>query len=541
MQKPRLIFILLCLLFTTSIYSQSLFLTSENPRYQYTENIYKSLVQVAGILNEPNLQIEKRGTQNLTGRYNPVDHTITIEEEIMDLLANELAKDSTKALAFILAHELAHFSNDHNRKFNFLGNTTYNQAEIEADSYGLSFCAYANYDITIEMVEQTLDVVYENYYQKGKDLTLQERKKQVRNTFKRWKEFIWFFEAGNFLMAIEEFELAANCFNNIYINDFKSPEILNNTGVAYTRHALQLLNTHNLSTAANWWYPLEFNDVIRITPTKGTTSDVQVKKEAVEYLEKARKFLNEALELDRENCGIFINLTSIKMLLQAIHNKKSGTIYPDYQLNCSSELNQANLWVLKGIRAILSENDSATAKSNFQQAQSINATFAGELNLSILAGEDNPYREKEEPCGNGEYINDFLMDNLFLNVRDFNQLYFKDSPEMVYHSSGLSIAIKRTIKNNAIALLLTVDDSRNIETETYNFGWMSTQNNYKGASCKGIRIGDSLTKLEKDYGIPEGNINTFEKKYLRYTTNSVIFQLNRTTQQVDNWMTILLK
>ncbi len=204
--------------------------------------------------------------------YETFTESIMIQMDTYDMCMQLLEKDSVNALAFILAHELAHYTHQHNvrqkhikkhqskdsinmamsfmvtenvpslkqkeqsalvekirqinRKYRIINNEA--QADLDA---GFT-CFLAGYDAFpagakfLEEAYQVFDIDTSG----GNYASLKERKLIVEKASKELDTLVHVFNAGNYAMCAKDYEIALRCYS--YVSDrYESHQILNNIGV----------------------------------------------------------------------------------------------------------------------------------------------------------------------------------------------------------------------------------------------------------------------------------------------------------------------
>lgn len=155
-------------------------------------------------------------------------------------------RDSLSALAFVVGHEMAHSFQIDTRQTSFLaydeGSDADTRTENEADIQGLFTAWLAGYN-TVDLLPYLIEGVYVAYDLKGKDMpgypTLDERKQVAQQMQLAVKELIRMYEAGNYLAAIGQHELAAACLGYVEAR-YKSRDVYNNLGINLVLQAMNL-------------------------------------------------------------------------------------------------------------------------------------------------------------------------------------------------------------------------------------------------------------------------------------------------------------
>ncbi len=197
-----------------------------------------------------------------------------------------LEQDSINGLAFILAHELSHFTRKHNfrqkhihkiqsthganteftenististlssddqlaiindfRTVNQKYNIMKNEAEADLDAGFTCYLAgYKAFPAGINFLDQAYDI-FDIDKSGGNYASLEERKEIVRKTSAELDTLITVFEAGNHAMSTQNYEGAIDCYSYIS-RQYNSKEILNNLGVLNIMVALERFQSSDL-------------------------------------------------------------------------------------------------------------------------------------------------------------------------------------------------------------------------------------------------------------------------------------------------------
>lgn len=263
-QKMRVVFVLISLL-SCSVYS---FAVSVNEAQIKAEKILKKLYQVNGNYTKgaaPKIIInqEKGG-----GASYEIRHQIHLDLAIVDM-CESFGKQSEDALAYILAHELAHSYQKGLKATSFweyyLHKDCTKNEERAADVFGVFNAYLAGYK-TVKIVPQVIEKVYELYElqdQLSGYPPKQERMIIATEVQTKVKDLIRIYEAANYLSAIGKYNLAAASYQHI-LQFYQGREIYNNLGVNYALQAMNFTNKdHDL-----YLYPLELDWVTRMKKPK---------------------------------------------------------------------------------------------------------------------------------------------------------------------------------------------------------------------------------------------------------------------------------
>ena len=235
---------------------------------------------------------------------------ITIEQKTIDLFCGE--DNFEDKIAYIIAHELAHYYLEHSWTSNtglsyassigeFLEGSsiedllkTKKRNESQADLYAGFYGQIAGYN-TLGFGEIALTEVYESY-KLPKELkgypSFDERIEILNSRIKKANDLALLFELGNVLLLSKQYNLAKECYEAILKNKFNSREIYNNLGLAFLLYGISI-SDNNISEIL---YPvsLDFDTRAFVNKTRnGSFFDNPIK-----MIEKGKSFFNRSIELD---------------------------------------------------------------------------------------------------------------------------------------------------------------------------------------------------------------------------------------------------
>lgn len=198
------------------------------------------------ILRKPAIKITTENKR--VASYYPSKNLIQLDARTYSICRG-FGKDSLAALAFVLAHELTHAyqSEIKSQKIttNFLSyGAAYDASgrlEKTADIQGAFLAYLAGYQ-TLPVCAELLERLYDAYGIKNATLPgyppLAERLQTAEEVKRIVGQMIELYEAANYLVALEEYELAAKCYYRI-LKFYQAKEVYNNLGVLYLLRARQ--------------------------------------------------------------------------------------------------------------------------------------------------------------------------------------------------------------------------------------------------------------------------------------------------------------
>lgn len=349
------------------------------------ERIYLRLQQAIGDEERvwPELQLRTGASSVLA--YNRQKNVIFIDELALKV-CRSFGPAENDALAFLLAHEMTHFYQQHHWKEIGFGSSfladhaTYSQHimdEKEADLFGAFVTHLAGYR-SVSLIPEIFDRVYAAYGL-AQDLanypSLPERKQVANEVCRKVNELTHLFETANYLMAIGESLQAAATYE--YIMQFvKFKSLYKNAGTALVAAAIR----ESGGQQARFVYPLEFD--LDLPLRSGALAERE------KLLQRAVALLSEATHKDTYDHGTFINLAcAYELNGQAAAAKELLLALKPLAANAHQ---QAELEILRGIIAAR-ENKRELAEEAFQQAVRISPEISiqemASRNLQILHGQ----------------------------------------------------------------------------------------------------------------------------------------------------------
>lgn len=359
------------------------------------EKVLLQLYQKAGRADKPLPALSISEENKKVAAYYPARHQIVLDEKAYRL-CTEMGKDSLNALAFILAHELAHaFQAEQGRQStNFLvygiEDSNSNSREKAADIQGAFTTYLAGYRIE-GILPAILERIYKAYGLWGKAVpgypSFEERSNSAREVQAMSRRLISVFEAANYLAVLEYYSLAIGC-HTFLLNYYQGRDIYNNLGVL---HVLQALAYYEESTD-RFAHPLEMEagSLLReLDRQRGEGAPTEAEKEQrAALLQTALSYFQQAL--DRE--GSYLPAVGNAACALNLLNRPEEAIafLKKHQFRPGKNGNPANLQLAYGISIAL-QNGQEKAEAAFRQLLSESTpnalyTLTAQYNLEALNG-----------------------------------------------------------------------------------------------------------------------------------------------------------
>ncbi len=391
MQKGLVILTIMCL-------SQFLLANSSSEAETILKNLYKQFGDTR--IELPHIEIVN--SEDFVAAYYPGSNKIQIEEKAMQICAS-FGSDKEAAIAFIIGHELAHAFQDHLHDDENTSFIAYDKVatkcskhilqkkEHEADIFG-AFGAYvAGYKIH-RVFPAILNKIYDGYSLTDTKL-VNYPPKEVRNQSaekvkKQVDSLIVLFDAGTKLSLLGEYDLSAQCYENI-IDSYKGSEVVNNAGVNYLLEAIHTPE-YNIDPFV---FPIEINTNTRLQKAKKTGDSKDLNPEEmskrIELIEKGQALFKQVLAQDQNNPSTVNNYAISLALLENYHEAlgflQTKRLNIDFEDFPSLLLTEALIQNLLGAKA---SSPMQTLK-NLMDSNDDRIKDLAAMNLAIAKGEQD--------------------------------------------------------------------------------------------------------------------------------------------------------
>ncbi|MFA7059579.1 MAG: M48 family metalloprotease [Pedobacter sp.] len=552
-RQIHVIRVLLVLLCSTPSLSEAALksLTEENPVYRQVQAVYERLLPAFGDGRlPPRLMVIPKGVKTRepvasSGGGNEStlafeastgilsEGYIAVEERTVELLS-DLGTERENALAFLLAHELAHvylrhgWTGDFGNAFAWtdMGRKMMKVAayedvvkrETEADFFGGFYGYLAGYD-TLGVAPKVLDRIYAeyklpdqipNYPSKSERIAIAQRQKESV------RKLLPVYEAANRLLILARYEEAARLFYHL-AQIFPSREMFSNAGVAYAQEAVRLLPVG----APAYLYPFELDTETRLVQQEQTGRQTPRQAPVDDNSTHRNRLLlhaHEAFELagrrDKRYATAKVNSAAVQSLLG---HQEEAIRLAGLALSLARETGErvtaAHALVVKGI-ALALNGDNKRAAAEFAAAHPV-APELVERNLATLEKRISkaPTMPAAELTGPPEKIAGFTPNDVLSAAKD-TVAFSLTSAE-----SGQP-TLNIFLRNGSDWEFMTV------ETAGRRIGTVSTVPEYQGISSHGIRIGSPLASLGQLYGNPDRVVPSRQGQHYIYNQPGIAFSIN---------------
>jgi tetratricopeptide (TPR) repeat protein len=342
----------------------------DTPEYERASAIYRSLVKARGDVSAPMPEFVMSKGERYAVWTDSAKMEIGLEEKAFEA-AEALGEESDATVAAMLAGQLVHFYEKHNKKRDYTG----------------GFLAYsAGYGV-FEKWPELMDGIYKSY-SLPEDLEgfpgLGERKKLLQDATAKLHRLVEVFEMGNLLTAISRYEDAYKYYSFV-LEDFQNPEILNNAGVTAVLNALSYFRP--TEREVRFRFPLELD-----LKSVGGRDLKDFKEIRDRILREAIRHFDAAILKDTSYAPAYLNKACAYALLGDVERAESYANVEAQQTAARPgyEKTALDLQVLLGI---LHEwkGDTEKATEAFQAAADKNNALALH-NLNVLQGNSSPPR-----------------------------------------------------------------------------------------------------------------------------------------------------
>jgi tetratricopeptide (TPR) repeat protein len=537
-------------------------LPEEHPAYRLAQAVYERLLPAFGEGRmAPRLLVIPKGTRSREAVASSAggnegslafeagsgllsEGYVAIEERTIEALS-DLGKERDDALAFLLAHELAHVYLRHGWAEDF-GNSfartdmgrkmikaaTFDDVirrEAEADHFGGFYGYLAGFD-TLGVAPRALERIYAsfalpdqlpNYPSKSERIAIARRQKESLD------KLVPVYTAANRLLILGRYGEAGRLFSHL-ARLFPSREMFNNAGVSFALEAVRLLPPDS----APFVYPFELDAETRLqnqgqcTPRSGQEDDQSTHRKRL--LRRALALFDQAARLDVRYVTARVNSAAAQSLLgeqdQAVRQAEAALCLAREE---NERIAAGLALVMRGI-ALARTGDTLRARSDLEAARAVVPELAT-ANIAAMEGRGTPLQAlaANETAGRVETIAGYPALKAFSGSGD-------------RISVSLSPAEKR---DPAIAIQSRHGadwESTLIALGKHRVGTLATGRTYQGASARGVRIGSPLSSLGQLYGAADRIVPSRQGSYYIYNATGIAFEVD-SLGKVCGWFLFALR
>lgn len=359
------------------------------------QTILDKLYLAAGQFQIEKPRLEMSTTNAKGAAYYYAKNLIVLDEKTYEI-CRSMGSDSSKALAFILGHELSHAFQKAAKKGRTTNFLSYDQDfeadtrdEKTADINGVFTAYLAGYRLS-PVVPKLLPLLYDTYGLTGRTLkgypSLDERRRSVKEVLEITNELIDLYETSSYLLAAGYYDLAATNYEYI-LQYYQGREVFNNLGVLYLYQAME----YYLPQTDRYVYPIEIDaatQLKKIEKARGPQAlSFQDKLMRMQLLNKATNYFMQAIALDRNFSTAKLNYICALALTQK--PKDALAYFEKKKLRNAAAKDAAISDKYLLVEGILSAqmNDNKTAEKSFRNAiksRSQAVATAARYNLDVL-------------------------------------------------------------------------------------------------------------------------------------------------------------
>ena len=413
--------------------------------------------------------------------FKPQKKSIVLEKKVLDL-CYQFEEDSLNALAYIIAHELAHsycrhgwqtqfasldFSKENDAKIQTLDKRI--DDETQADIYAGFFAHIAGYN-ALDVAGEFLKKIYQEY---GLPDTipgypsLQERILVIEDSKAEFNKLKRVYDFAIIAFSLGQYDYASRLYTLILDKEFTSREIYNNLGLCYVYEALQL-NTEQ--QFGNLIFPFQLDLESRLVETEDQRS-VANKAEVIYLMNLAIDEFSLALELSPEYVQAKENLYFAQLILK----KYGEDVRMAYDESDILELGNCCPYCVSGITCAIDGSENKSLK-NFKLGTK-NGCAICELNVTQELSQESV--QESITSSNLEY------DGFDIYCKDFSS---RDCDSYISQSNSISFCFNaKQSFNSAMIKVNNRGDRKCISLIEVKEGFIE--------GIEDIAIGDQVSKL----------------------------------------------
>ncbi len=333
-------------------------LTASNGSDWATHILKEIYIQTGNFSIElPEVQI--RNSKEFMAAYSPSRNIIYLEETALHV-CRSFGKDSDKAVAFLLSHELSHAFQQVGWATNFISydHQEHSSVHLEksADLQGAMGAILAGFDIR-PVIPTLLDRLYDAYELTSSDAvgypSLEDRQATAREVTQKANELWHLYQTANYLNVLEQNQMAISAYEYI-LQHYIGKEIYNNLGLQYAKLAMHFSGKNS----DPFIFPFEIETESRLSKARAEELSTEEKRIRTRYLLAAHAYFNKALGLAPGYLPAKINVLCVSIQLdrfqRVIEAYESRTLFAGSDFSVSGSYAVADLHMIAGIAYALS-------------------------------------------------------------------------------------------------------------------------------------------------------------------------------------------
>lgn len=510
-----------CLLFlgpSSLVQAQSTYLDEASLPYQTCLAIYQRLQGIVGSSATawPTLRITTR--KKRIAAYRSLDNTILLELSAYEL-CETFGAQRDAAIAFLLGHELAHYQQHHHWKHratdSFLsaheqGKATWS-IDQEADAYGAFIAHLAGY-ATLELIPTLLEQLYEAYNLVDElegYPSLKQRIGVVEQVRQKVQQWIHLYELAAYYNAFGQHLPAYNCYQ--YLLQFiHTKELYLNTSVVTLSAALH----YQQAEEATLFYPLSLAPSTNFMPRQMLENSQWV------LLKDAELHCKKALSLDSTYVAALLHLACI----YDVQGELEQAFEVLYKINNQrlEPLQRAQLALLKGI--LYAHRARPQSSRQFFDAANRHQNLLPILYWSMTNKQRLVQHYRSAPV-----ITPSLEDMTWTTWK--NQL--EGSKKLTLRKSKqLQMYLTASTTSQGLLTCLSLQQKGRKKVQQH---YLNCVQKGEAATHRGIKIGDTLTKVQQAYqGLYFQLILQGKGFMMHYPSKGLVFKINA-QEKVAAW------
>lgn len=519
MRSPAIISLVFMLAASVTIPCQAL----PPPTGPEVQAVYTRLCAAAGLAQgAPHLEFDAQSTRSAAAftDFGTTPTRIVVEQKALDVCAT-FGPLTNDAVAFLLGHEIAHFSMGHgwgadlqqfgdhgsvkkNMEMAMANNRAFHVFETQADQKGAFYAFIAGYSPAL-VADSLIRRLYKAYGWNDRMSGYPDRpvrEELLRKGLVRYQEMTMAMRLADHRLALGQYHEAGKLYELLMSEGFRNPMLYTNAGACHLLQAIQLIP----SAEARFTFPVEIDTRERWRGALANTME--------EELLKAEDHFLEALLMDRTSSSALANLACIALV-------RKDLVAADHWIGAYGKCTGAHANTGAVLQAILAaeRGDEQGAKDRLRTLAAAGDGLA-QRNLDALEGKPTLTTSAEASTLPEERIEGRTLTELATGFAQASPLEHRGRTLLRYGTEGTCWKMAA--------------DRIDAAGATHWLYLGGTAAGYTGKSSKGIAIGSPIASVTKNHGQPHTTLNTMEGQLLIYPSAGSIFSIDR-DGRVSGW------